>query len=86
MLLRILLSTLILFQFSLCGDVPEQLRHIYGDINPCHNPILNSSIDKIKDMDEREFEYYKMEGEKCENYRKALIEIEQTEANKKSPK
>ncbi len=55
MLIRILLSTLLIFQTALCGDVPEKLREIYGDVSPCDNAILTSSLDDIKAMDEREY-------------------------------
>ena len=76
MLIRILLSTLILFQSALCVDVPEQIREIYGDVSPCDDAILNSTLDEIKGMDERKYGYYKMQMEKCENYKQALLNID----------
>ena len=35
-------------------------------------------------MDEREYEYYKMQMEKCENYKKALIDLQSAEKNGKA--
>ena len=69
----LILSLLIFCQYGICGDVPEHLREIYGEVNPCDDTILNSSLDEIKGMDEREYTFYKTKMEKCENYRKALL-------------
>ena len=82
----LLLSQLMFCQFAICNDVPEHLRGIYGDVNPCNEVILNSSLDDIKAMDERTYSYYKMQTEKCENYKQALIQVEQTETIKNAPK
>ena len=54
----------------------DELRPIYGDKNPCVEDVLNLTSEELKELSDRDFEYYKLASEKCENYKKALIEIE----------
>ena len=71
----LLLSQLMFCQFVICGDVPEGLRDIYGYSDPCEHYMLKYSMDEIRKLDDREFNLYKIQNEKCENYKKALIEL-----------
>ena len=79
----LILSLLIFFQYGICVNVPEQLRGIYGDIEPCDDPILKYNMDEIKALDDREFKLYEIQNEKCENFKLAIIELEQIKAMNK---
>ena len=72
----LLLSQLMFCQFAICGDVPEGLRDIYGYSDPCEHYMLKYSMDEIRKLDDREFNLYKIQNEKCENYKKAVIELQ----------
>ena len=74
----LLLSLLIFCQYGICGNVPYKLRDIYGNTDPCENPMLKYNMDAIKALDDREFKLYEMQNEKCENYKKALVELKST--------
>ena len=78
----LLLSLLIFCQYGICANVPYELRDIYGNTDPCENPMLKYNMDEIKALDDREFKLYEMQNEKCENYKLAIIELEQTQAIK----
>ena len=71
----LLLSLLIFCQYGICGSVPAGLRDIYGNTDPCEDPVLKYTMDEIRKLDVREFNLYKIQNEKCENYKKALIEL-----------
>ena len=75
----LLLSFLIFCQLAICGNVPEELVNIYGENDPCVDIILKQSADSLRTINERDFELYKMQNEKCENYKKALIDLQSAE-------
>ena len=70
----LLLSLLMLSQ-PLFAYVPEELRSIYGETDPCEHYTLKYNMDEIRKLEDREFNIYKIQNEKCENYKKAIIEL-----------
>ena len=70
----LLLSLLMLSQ-PLFAYIPEELRSIYGETDPCEHYTLKYNMDEIRKLEDREFNIYKIQNEKCENYKKALIEL-----------
>ena len=66
----LILSLLIFCQYGICGNVPDGLKHMYGNTDPCEHYTLKYNMDEIKALDDREFKLYEMQNEKCENYNK----------------
>ena len=60
------------------ADVEPDLQHIYGTENPCENPLLKLNMEELRYLTDREFEKYKIVNEKCENYKIALSEYQNT--------
>ena len=78
-LISLILSLLIFIQYGICGNVPQGLKSLYGNTDPCEHYILDYNMDEIRKLDDREFNIYKIQNEKCENYKKAIIELQASE-------
>ena len=57
-------------------EVPYELQHIYGKTNPCLDSLLTLSLSDIRTLDDRSFEIYKIQSQKCENYKLALHDFQ----------
>ena len=44
---NLILSLLIFCQYGICGNVPDGLRHIYGNTDPCEHYTLKYNMEEI---------------------------------------
>ena len=50
------------------ANVPPGLQSMYGIESPCATDLLKLDTDEIKNLDDREFELYKIDNQKTSQY------------------